>query len=196
MKLRYSNRGSDSRGKTRKKRTFFSRFKGRVLTTALAVGMVAAFAVPESAVSAQQGSTPSAYEVKARKWLKSNKRYFNLKPTDRKKERVLVKFIASKMKSGIWYLSGNMRASTKNWPIHPRCEPSLKNGDCWAMGFRNSWDVTVKYCRSKIGKTDTERCKANRPRQTPPGYCYGYTNFSRFVKKCEMPFLSYISKRP
>ena len=193
MRLRFSR--SDSR------RNFFSNVKRKMLTAALAVGMVAGIALPERTSSAQ---TPAASipVKKAKAWLKANKSYFNLKPNDKTKEAKLVKFIAANMKSGLWYIPGTYRNSTKGWPIHPRCEPSTKNGDCWAMGFKNNWqakpgmELDSKYCSSNTGKRDTERCKAGRPRLESPGYCYGIKDFKNFVEKCEMPFLKHLTKKP
>ncbi|MFZ5501015.1 MAG: hypothetical protein ACOY58_03775, partial [Candidatus Micrarchaeota archaeon] len=101
-------------------------------------------------------------------------------------------FITKHMRSGLWYIQN--RVSTTHWPFHPRCPPNISNGDCWAVGFKDSWfakqgvPLNTNYCSSADGQADM-RCKNGSPRNEPPGYCYGITDFKEFVDKCEKPFL-------
>jgi hypothetical protein len=61
-------------------------------------------------------------------------------------------------------------------------------------GFVRSWKakdgvlLDDAYCASTDGQADS-RCSNGRPVKTPPGYCYGYTDFIEFVRDCEVPFL-------
>ena len=131
----------------------------------------------------------------ARAWIWSNRDKLNWNVyKDTKKTNLLAIYIAANKYSGLWDMSGKARESTNKMSAHPRCSPSLRNGDCWAIGFKISWQVfpgiklDKAYCESAAGKSDMQ-CKDGKPHKEPPAFCYGYNDFMKFVQECEVPFL-------
>jgi hypothetical protein len=92
-------------------------------------------------------------------------------------------YVAANMYSGLW--NSAMRDSS-----HPRCSSSVANGECWSYGYSMSRVVDGGYCSSQNGQSDTERCKNGQPRQEAPRYCYGYSDFVRYARECELPYLA------
>lgn len=190
MRLRYSKKERKDRRPVR--RSFFSRAKHRLLTAALATGMalVSAGTVRASMNVPINPPPPPlpAYEKRALVWMINHKSSFNFSLSDRRKTAVVAAFITKHMRSGVWYSSRRVPPWPWPVPVHPRCTSTLQNGDCWAIGFRESWHVTTKYCNSSQGAGDS-RCANGKPRQEPPLSCYGYTDFKKYVKDCELQFL-------
>jgi hypothetical protein len=114
-------------------------------------------------------------------WINANRSLLNW-GLDLAKDRAFAGYIAGNMYDGVW--------ESRNRVNHPRCSTSSANGDCWADGFARSWSVTTEYCGSGEGQQDAERCSNGSPRVFPPERCYGYTDFVRYVRDCEVPYLA------
>ncbi|VVC03037.1 Uncharacterised protein [Candidatus Bilamarchaeum dharawalense] len=121
----------------------------------------------------------------AKKWIFDNRGKLNWQATDSEKDSVFAAYIAAHKYGGTWDAKG----TTSRKPGHPRCASTMKNGDCWAYGFSQSWPYDAAYCGTDAGRADTTRCDNGAPIQQPPDKCYGYTDFIKFVRDCEVPYL-------
>ncbi|MEW6721882.1 MAG: hypothetical protein AB1324_01325 [Candidatus Micrarchaeota archaeon] len=102
--------------------------------------------------------------------------------SDAERDRLFSMYVAGNMYDGVW------NSSSRN-SSHPRCSSAIPNGECWTYGFSMSRVVDSAYCSSGNGQQDAERCSSGAPRVEPPARCYGYTDFVRYVRDCELPFL-------
>jgi hypothetical protein len=119
----------------------------------------------------------------------------NWQSTDQEKDRVFATYIALNKYAGFW--DSNLRTRTVGGvtavTAWPGCSSSLKNGDCWTQAFKESFSVTEEWCGNTDNQDETDyevKCKDDEPRQEPPNYCYGYTDFVQYVHECQVPFLS------
>ncbi|MFH1784830.1 MAG: hypothetical protein ABH842_00210 [Candidatus Micrarchaeota archaeon] len=118
----------------------------------------------------------------AESWIASNRAKLNWAATDEEKDAVFTAYVAAHKYGGSW--DSSTRLST-----HPRCTASIKNGDCWALGFVESWLFNDEYCASAAGETDTEHCDGGIAIKLPPEKCYGYDDFIKYIRECEVPYL-------
>ncbi len=103
---------------------------------------------------------------------------------DYDKDNLFAAYIAGDMYSGFW---GERQRSADFQNAWPTCSSGDTNGQCWINSFFDSRTVNDTYCASS---NDTIKCKNGHPRYEPPYYCYGATDFIKFVHDCRAPFSS------
>ncbi len=122
------------------------------------------------------------FQRAARAWVKGHRAQLGLAENNTRGEEGIAMYVLANMYFGQW-------GSRERSADHPRCSSSISNGDCWAYGFAQSSAVTDSYCNSGEGGGDSVRCSAGRPVKSPPGQCYGYSDFVQYVNDCELPLL-------
>lgn len=126
----------------------------------------------------------------AKQWIQQNKDKLNWDTVaEQDKTNIFAAYIAANKYSGLWDMEGIYRVAAAGFPGHPRCTDDIRNGDCWAIGFKDSWTKNEEYCQSEAGQADTTYCKDGKPDSTAPYPCAGYTDFIKYVEDCEVPFL-------
>ncbi|NYZ73681.1 hypothetical protein H0O00_00905 [Candidatus Micrarchaeota archaeon] len=135
----------------------------------------------------------------AHEWLQNHHDYFNWPTSDEDKDRVFETYIALHKYGGFW--DSNLRVRTVNGvtaaSAWPGCSSSLNDSDCWAQAFKESWQITTKWCAENDEDSDPDydvKCKDGEPRGKAtgeaPAYCYGYTDFVEYFHYCQRPFLT------
>jgi hypothetical protein len=131
----------------------------------------------------------SAMEM-ADRWINNNRGLLNWPATNYEKDNAFKAYIAANDYGGFW--NGNTRTTEST------CSSSLGNGDCWALHFADSWEVTREWCRENEDEDGNYPVGRNgRPKCTDSGEpnkaaCYGYYDFVEYVEECEIQYM----KRP
>lgn len=120
--------------------------------------------------------------VYARGWLSRNHGKLNWAAADMDKDNLFAAYIAGNYYSGFW-------GSKARRADHPRCDPGMSNGDCWAYGFSLSWPINETFCQDPENQ-DRSECEGGHPKNNPPVDCYGYSDFFEYVEACEKPYLA------
>jgi hypothetical protein len=116
--------------------------------------------------------------------------YLNWGPEDYEKDQVFIAYVAGQMYTGFWY-STNRSCSHPTCPCYPEGYqgPKITNGECWAMGFQEASRVDEEYCDTENWMNYPECEGRGKPLQKTPEFCYGYDDFVKYVRDCEVPYL-------
>ncbi|MFH0737693.1 MAG: hypothetical protein V1827_03330 [Candidatus Micrarchaeota archaeon] len=108
---------------------------------------------------------------------------------DADKTRLFAHYMMAQKYGGYWdQPTRNSSYSSDPRNAHP-CASGTPNGECWLSNFRMAWNVTTAYCQSADGQANPVSCLNGAPRRDPPYACFGETDFMKYMKDCEAPWL-------
>jgi len=128
--------------------------------------------------------------------------------SDEEKDRVFATYVALHKYGGFWDLHGSTRCDGATTQLYPGCDSTDPNGECFTKAFKDSWKHNDSWCQDDANEDDSMYetiCDGDEARQDPPPfpssqdapcppagkyyYCYGYTDFVKFMHDCMVPFL-------